>query len=197
MGCVAAIAAAKPFPGQDTDWILLFNSVPDNHWKWFRRTGFSLHRTNDDYWTFLIPGVGEAPVVSFLLLVSLFAIVIGPVNYVVLGRSRRLYLLLLTVPAGAAARDPLPVHVRAADGRTGRAAAVAQLYGAGSAHRRGSGLVAAVVLRRHRSVARPDLSERHHRLSGSIRARLSRRQCERDSRQAALGRGPASRPPDT
>lgn len=102
LGCVVAIAAEKPFPGQDTDWIWIFNSVPDNHWKWFRRSGYSLHRTNDDYWTFLIPGVGEAPVVSFLLLVSLFAIVIGPVNYIFLGRSRRLYLLLLTVPVGAA-----------------------------------------------------------------------------------------------
>lgn len=139
VGCVAAIAAAKPFPGQDTDWILLFNSIPDNHWKWFRRTGFSLHRTNDDYWTFLIPGVGEAPVVSFLLLVSLFAIVIGPVNYVILGRSRRLYMLLLTVPAGALLvtlclftyallTDGLGVRLRsrsftALDQRTGEAAA--------------------------------------------------------------------------
>ena len=139
VGCVAAISAAKPFPGQDTDWILLFNSVPDNHWKWFRRTGFSQHRTNDDYWTFLIPGVGEAPVVSFLLLVSLFAIVIGPVNYVLLGRSRRLYLLLLTVPAGALLvtlclftyallTDGLGVRLRsrsftALDQRTGEAAA--------------------------------------------------------------------------
>jgi hypothetical protein len=100
-GCVVAIAAENPFPGKQTDWILLLNAVPDSHWKWFRRTGYSLHRTNDDYWTFLIPGVGEAPVVSFLLLVSLFAIIIGPVNYIFLGRSRRLYLLLLTVPAGA------------------------------------------------------------------------------------------------
>jgi hypothetical protein len=36
------------------------------------------------------------------LLVSLFAIVIGPVNYLALRRAGRLYLLLITVPAGAA-----------------------------------------------------------------------------------------------
>jgi hypothetical protein len=102
LGCLVAIAAEQPFPGRQQDWAWIFNAVPENHWKWFRRTGFSLQRTNDDYWKFLIPGVGEAPVMPFMLLVSLFAIVIGPVNFLVLRRARRLYLLLLTVPAGAA-----------------------------------------------------------------------------------------------
>jgi hypothetical protein len=101
-GCVVALATEKPFPGRQADWAWLFNSVPENHWKWFRRTGFSLQRTNDDYWKFLIPGVGEAPVMAFMVLVSLFAIVIGPLNFYLLRRTRRLYLLLLTVPAGAA-----------------------------------------------------------------------------------------------
>jgi hypothetical protein len=100
-GCVVAIASDKPFPGSPKDWTWISNST-ENHWKWFRRSGLSLHRTNHDYWKFLIPGVGEAPVVSFLLLVSLFAVAIGPVNYLLLGRQRRLYLLLLTVPVGAA-----------------------------------------------------------------------------------------------
>jgi hypothetical protein len=102
LGAIVAIASDKPFPGKDTDWIWVFNSVPRNHWMWYQRNGFSLHRTNDDYWTFLIPGVGEAPVISFLLLVSLFAVLIGPVNYMILGRAQRLYLLLITVPVGAA-----------------------------------------------------------------------------------------------
>jgi hypothetical protein len=102
MGRVMAIASDKPFPGTQRDWTWIFNSVPESHWKWFQRTGFSLQRTNNDYWKILIPGVGEAPVVSFILLVSLFAVLIGPVNYLLLGRARRLYLLLITVPAGAA-----------------------------------------------------------------------------------------------
>lgn len=101
LGKVVAYAAEQPFPGEPNDWKWLFNHVPRNHWMWYQRNGFSLHRTNDDYWTFLIPGVGEAPVISFLLLVSLFAVLIGPINYMFLGRARRLYLLLLTVPLGA------------------------------------------------------------------------------------------------
>lgn len=101
LGMVVAIAARQPFPGKETDWSWIFNSLPANQWCWYQRNGFSMYRENDDYWTFLIPGVGEAPVISFLLLVSLFAAVIGPVNYILLGKARRLYLLLITVPAGA------------------------------------------------------------------------------------------------
>lgn len=139
LGVVMGIAKEDPFPGEENDWKWIFNSVPRNHWMWYQRNGFSLHRTNDDYWTFLIPGVGEAPVVSFLLLVSLFAVLIGPVNYMLLGRAQRLYLLLITVPVGAALvtgslfayallTDGLGVKLRARsftdlDQRTGRAVA--------------------------------------------------------------------------
>ena len=102
LGSVVAIASDQPFPGTDTDWIWIFNCVPSNQWSWYQRNGMSLYRKNDDYWEFLIPGVGQAPVISFLLLVTLFAAVIGPMNYILLGRVRRLYLLLITVPVGAA-----------------------------------------------------------------------------------------------
>jgi hypothetical protein len=137
LGRLVAIAADEPFPGDESDWVWIFNSVPRHHWMWYQRNGFSLYRKNDDYWTFLIPGVGEAPVLSFVLLVSLFAVLIGPVNYTLLKRAKRLYLLLLTVPIGAAivtaalfsyalVTDGLGVRVRARsftdlDQRTGRA----------------------------------------------------------------------------
>jgi hypothetical protein len=101
LGVVAGMATDNPFPGQDSDWIWLFNSIPRRHWTWYQRNGFSLHRENGDYWRFLIPGVGEAPALSFLILVSLFAVVIGPVNYLLLGKTGRYYLLLITVPLGA------------------------------------------------------------------------------------------------
>jgi hypothetical protein len=100
-GRVVAIGIENPFPGSRSDWDWIFDKESQSHWQWYKRNGFSLHRTNDDYWKLLIPGVGEAPVYSFLFLVSLFAVVIGPINFLLLGRARRLYLLLLTVPAGA------------------------------------------------------------------------------------------------
>lgn len=102
LGYVVAIADDNPFPGKRSDWTWMLSTIPNDHWMWFRRNGMSMHRTNNDFWNFLIPGVGVAPVVSFLLLITLFAAVIGPVNYLLLGRWRRLYLLLITVPVGAA-----------------------------------------------------------------------------------------------
>ena len=141
-GCVVAIADdSQPFPGNEADWNWIFSTVPDNHWRWAQRNGFSLHRENDDYWKLLIPGVGEAPVWSFLVLVSLFAAAIGPLNYWFLRRAGRLYLLLLTVPAGAAVMtlaiftyamftDGIAIRMRSRsftdlDQRTGRASAQA------------------------------------------------------------------------
>jgi hypothetical protein len=101
LGCVVAVAAHQPFPGNRAQWSWIFNEAGESHWQWFKRNGFSMQRTNSDFWKLLIPGVGQAPVWSYLLLVSLFAVVIGPLNYLLLDRARRLYLLLITVPAGA------------------------------------------------------------------------------------------------
>ena len=67
-----------------------------------QRHGLSLQRENPDFWNFLIPGVGMAPVTQFCVLISVFVIAIGPVNYWVLRRRRKLHLLLLTIPASAA-----------------------------------------------------------------------------------------------
>jgi hypothetical protein len=103
-GQVAAMATDDPFPGTPELWNWLLYSLGDQrwkHWKWYQRNGVSLQRENDEYWNLLIPGVGQAPVNSFLMLISLFVIVIGPVNYYYLRRRGRLYLLLVTVPAGA------------------------------------------------------------------------------------------------
>jgi len=100
-GRVVAIASENPFPGTREDWCWLFNSLSSRDWMWYQRHGLSLNRDNPDYWNLLIPGVGDAPVNSFLVLISLFVIVIGPVNYFMLHRRRRLYLLLVTVPLGA------------------------------------------------------------------------------------------------
>jgi hypothetical protein len=65
-----------------------------------------------------------APVTAFCVLISVFVIAIGPVNYWLLRRRRQLHLLLLTIPASAAVitvllfgyalvADGLDVRVRA------------------------------------------------------------------------------------
>jgi hypothetical protein len=46
-----------------------------------------------------IPGLGAAPVLLFLAMILIFAVVAGPVNFLLVRRMRRPLLLLLTVPA--------------------------------------------------------------------------------------------------
>ena len=102
MGVVLAIAVEDPFPGNTTEWSWVLNSLGEGRTMWYRRNGLSLRRQNDDYWKFLVPETGKAPVIEFCVLITLFAMVIGPLNYFLLLRQRRLYLLLATIPTGAA-----------------------------------------------------------------------------------------------
>ncbi|MBL8737701.1 MAG: hypothetical protein JNL12_14815 [Planctomycetes bacterium] len=45
-----------------------------------------------------IPGLGDAPVRGFLTIILLFAIVVGPLNFMVMRRRRRPLLALVTIP---------------------------------------------------------------------------------------------------
>ena len=100
-GWLFAIPEANPYPGRVDEWEWLLASIPDQRESWSYRHGMTLIGHNDGFWNWHIPGVGAAPVFSFMLLGTLFAIVIGPLNYLLLGRIQRLSMLLLTVPAGA------------------------------------------------------------------------------------------------
>ena len=79
-------------------WNWVFNTLGPEHWSWYRRHGLSLQRENSAFWNFLIPGVGLAPVTQFQVLISLFVLVIGPLNFVLLRRWHKLNLLVITVP---------------------------------------------------------------------------------------------------
>lgn len=117
LGYVAALAEEQPFPGLGDDWDWLLASFPRQNWRWEGRHGVSLHQPNDDFYTFLIRGVGSVPVFSFLVFITLFVIAIGPVNYHFLRARGRLYLLLITVPAGAlVVSSVLFVYALLADG---------------------------------------------------------------------------------
>ncbi|MCH2123413.1 MAG: hypothetical protein MK165_01375 [Pirellulaceae bacterium] len=102
LGKLVILAEEEPFPGKNWHRLLKATSTNVDRLKWYQRHGLSLHRANSDYWKWLVQGVGLPPVTLFLVLISAFVVLIGPVNYVVLRRLRRLYLLLVTVPGGAA-----------------------------------------------------------------------------------------------
>jgi len=91
----------NPFPGDSDTWKGVLNAFPNNRLSWVNRQGMSRVRENSGFWYFLVPGVGTAPVTSFQVLITLFVIVIGPVNYLSLRAMGRLNLLIFTVPTGA------------------------------------------------------------------------------------------------
>ncbi len=100
-GRVVAMRTGEPLAADRDESAWLLNELDSESWMWYQRHGLSWHRKNDDYWNWIVPGIGRAPVGTFLLLIAAFVVVIGPVNYFFLRRRRRLYLLLVTVPAGA------------------------------------------------------------------------------------------------
>jgi hypothetical protein len=90
-----------PFPGGGIDWGWFLASLTADRYDWSERTGVSPRLGTEDFFEFLIPGIRGVPIVGFVFLSTLFAIVIGPVNYIVLYRKKMLSMLLLTVPAVA------------------------------------------------------------------------------------------------
>ena len=93
---------SEPFPGTAQDWFGMLKSVGGiTRWDWGKRHGESARSGTSDFLLFLIPGIGGVPVVMFLVLITIFAVVIGPLNYFVLARRKKLHLLLLTIPAVA------------------------------------------------------------------------------------------------
>ncbi len=65
---------------------------------WQSRHGLAPDLANEDFANLLVPGVGLAPVTEFRVLITVFVLAIGPLNYWVLVRANRLHLMLLTVP---------------------------------------------------------------------------------------------------
>jgi len=80
----------------------LLNKTLQGRMSWSNRNGVDLNNENEDFWNFLVPGVGAAPVIEFQLLITLFVLAIGPLNYYLLRRRHRIQLIVLTVPICAA-----------------------------------------------------------------------------------------------
>ena len=101
-GMVVAIPDRDPSSNSLFPWDLVFNNVGAERWHWSARNAVQFSAPNENYWNFLIPGVGAAPVTAFQVLITLFVLAIGPLNFYLLRRWHKLNLLLITVPASAA-----------------------------------------------------------------------------------------------
>ncbi|MBN2021406.1 MAG: hypothetical protein JW809_01310 [Pirellulales bacterium] len=104
-GVVVAMGTADPFTGDaawiEFQWMWLLRSAMNAYIPWQTRHGLEVGEASADFWNFLVPGVGLAPVVEFQVLITLFVLLIGPVNYWLLRRKKRLHLMVLSVPASA------------------------------------------------------------------------------------------------
>ena len=90
----------NPFSsGTIQDWGWLLKSFPMNElWQTYR-LGVAGRMDNAEFLQFLIPEIRSVPVMAFLIFISLFTLVIGPLNYFVLARKKKLNFLVVTIPA--------------------------------------------------------------------------------------------------
>ena len=105
LGQIVAIAESDPdeiFKFSALDWRTIRVACGNHRVDWSARHGISTVQANQDFWNFLIAGVGLPPVTVFRVLITVFTVLIGPINYWWLRKKRRLHLLLFVVPASAA-----------------------------------------------------------------------------------------------
>jgi hypothetical protein len=99
-------AAANPNAIANADAPGLFDRRQQNGLvrpeSWDSRHGMTPDSGNVEFARFFVPGVGRAPVHAFEVLITLFVLLIGPVNYWYLKRYKRIHLMVLTVPLAAA-----------------------------------------------------------------------------------------------
>jgi hypothetical protein len=100
-GMLLAADAKDVFAQPAQDWVWMLNSLGADRWLGYRRHGLSFERKNGDFWSWLVRGVGLAPVTEFRVLITAFVLMIGPLNYFWLRRRGRLHLLVIVVPAAA------------------------------------------------------------------------------------------------
>jgi hypothetical protein len=98
LGQLVVIGPDNAAPGTIEDWCWVMNALGPGRLVWLQRHGMTARGENPDFWNMLIPGVGKVPVSLFQASIVLFAVVIGPVNYLVLKRQRRLPMLILSAP---------------------------------------------------------------------------------------------------
>ncbi len=123
IGRIVASTAEDPYLLKPSYWTLIESELGiSERLSWVARHGVSYNSNNGDFWDFLIPGYGATPVVSFLTVIALFVLCIGPLNFVVLKRTKRFYLLPFTVALAAiVTTTAMMVYALLSDGVTQRA----------------------------------------------------------------------------
>ena len=88
-------------PDSPVGWSAFLSSVGGPRFSWMQRHGVMPDVGTEEFFNFMNPGIRGVPVYGFMVLITAFAVLIGPVNYFYLRNKRLLWLLLVTVPATA------------------------------------------------------------------------------------------------
>jgi len=88
-------------PDSSSAWSTFLSSVGEPRSSWLHRHGIAPNLGTGEFYYFMNPNIRGVPVYGFMVLITAFAVLIGPVNYFYLRRKRLLWLLLVTVPAMA------------------------------------------------------------------------------------------------
>ena len=91
--------ADSPFPGDQGEWTVLLNKIDHKNLTFAQRTGVNPRLGSFEFVKFLIPGVKVIPTGAFILFITLFTVLIGPVNYLFFRLKNKIHLLLVSIPA--------------------------------------------------------------------------------------------------
>lgn len=96
-GLVIGLKQEDPFPGSLQQWFVVKHlSGAKQHWLYKR--GISVTRGTTGYWDWLMNDVARPPVYTFLGLLSVFVLLVGPVSYYFTRRAGRTYLMFVIAP---------------------------------------------------------------------------------------------------
>jgi hypothetical protein len=99
LGLVCAFP--NQLPDSASTWSAFLSRVGAPRFSWMQRHGVVPDVGTAEFFNFMNPGIRGVPVYGFMVLITAFAVLIGPVNYFYLQHKRMLWLLLVTVPATA------------------------------------------------------------------------------------------------
>ncbi len=98
LGHVAVCSTADPLPGRPQQWRALANMSDDPNSLKINRRAIDPCFGDRRFWDWVIPGVAQPPVYTFIGLLITFVIVVGPLAYRKLTKLGRGYLMMFVAP---------------------------------------------------------------------------------------------------
>lgn len=96
-GKVLFLDREYPFPGSLAIWLRVI--ADSSNWLPMQnRLGMNIVDGDNNFWNWLIGEVGQPPVYTFLFMISLFVLLVGPVSYYFFLYIKRLYLFFVFAP---------------------------------------------------------------------------------------------------